>query len=278
MQKALTLSIVIPVYNEEYYLKRCLKAVSRQTIKPAEIIVVDNNSTDQTVAIAKRFQHVRVVTEKKQGVLFATRTGFDQARGDIICRIDADTIVTDDWLEQVRNCFIKANAPDAITGNCYFYDFPMRSVVQVLHHTLYYHFQRLVAGTEILWGSNMAITSSAWHAVRPDCLNHPGIHEDIDLSFHLQNHQLHIRRVPDILVGVSMLRGSLSPAKIIRYLWPWPNNTLQSYFWSWPRTYWINQRYLQAIAITVAMLLSGLLIFPFASIAWLIKLSHFPKA
>ena len=52
-QKALTLSIVIPVFNEERYIKACLDSIAAQTVKLDEVIVVDNNSTDKTVLIAK---------------------------------------------------------------------------------------------------------------------------------------------------------------------------------------------------------------------------------
>lgn len=272
MSKPLTVSLVIPVYNEEYHLKRCLDAVTSQSVMPTEIIVVDNNSTDKTVVVARNYPLVRVVTEPTQGVLFASRRGFDEARGDIICRIDADTIMEPDWIEQVGAFFI--NNPDAaaVTGNCYFYDFPFRHAVQVMHHAVYYSMQKLIAGTEILWGSNMALTSKAWKQVQAECINHSGIHEDIDLSFHLQTHGLDIFRSPELVVGVSLLRGNATPLKLIRYLWPWPSNSLKSYFWSWSRTYWVNHRHLQALAISVMMLSVGLLVFPVSCLLWPLKL------
>ena len=55
----LTLSIVIPVFNEQRYIKACLDSIAAQTVKPDEVIVVDNNSTDKTVQIAKKYKFDR---------------------------------------------------------------------------------------------------------------------------------------------------------------------------------------------------------------------------
>ncbi|HET6924501.1 MAG TPA: glycosyltransferase family A protein, partial [Candidatus Saccharimonadales bacterium] len=88
--KALTISLVIPVYNEEDHLDACLRSVMAQRIPFDEIVVVDNNSTDKTLWIARTFPNVRIVRETRQGVVHARSTGFDHARGDIIARIDAD--------------------------------------------------------------------------------------------------------------------------------------------------------------------------------------------
>ena len=60
------ISVVIPAFNEEKYLPACLEALKKQTFKNYELIVVDNNSTDKTAQIAKKFG-ARVVKEKKQG-------------------------------------------------------------------------------------------------------------------------------------------------------------------------------------------------------------------
>ena len=63
-KKALTLSIVIPVYNEQDQIKGCLDAIKNQTIAPQEVIVVDNNSNDNSIAIAKKYAFVRIITAK----------------------------------------------------------------------------------------------------------------------------------------------------------------------------------------------------------------------
>ena len=91
--KTLTLSIVIPAYNEENYLRACLDSIAAQTVMPDKVIVVDNNSTDKTVALARSYDFVTLVHERQQHQSFAQATGFNLASSDIIGRIDADSIL-----------------------------------------------------------------------------------------------------------------------------------------------------------------------------------------
>jgi glycosyltransferase involved in cell wall biosynthesis len=100
MKKALTVSIVIPVYNEQHHLKACLDSITEQSILPNEVIVVDNNSTDESINIARSYPFVRVVKELQQGVMWGRNAGFDAAKYDLIGRIDADTQLPDDWINK----------------------------------------------------------------------------------------------------------------------------------------------------------------------------------
>jgi glycosyltransferase involved in cell wall biosynthesis len=68
LNKTLSLTIVIPVFNEQNHISACLEAIAAQTAMPDEVIVVDNNSTDKTVQIAKQFAFVKIIKEKRQGV------------------------------------------------------------------------------------------------------------------------------------------------------------------------------------------------------------------
>lgn len=109
------ISVVIPAYNEEAYIKNCLAALKKQNYKGNfEIIVVDNNSTDKTSSIAKEFG-ARVILEKQQGNVFALKRGMDEAKGDIIAATDADTQVPGDWLSLIVEAFREENVV-AITG------------------------------------------------------------------------------------------------------------------------------------------------------------------
>ena len=235
----LTLTIVIPAYNEEGYIRKCLDAISRQTVQPNEVIVVDNNSTDATINIARQYDFVRVIKEQKQGIVFARNSGFNAAKTDIIARIDSDSQLEENWIETVLNYFTNSALSDAITGNCYFYDFPVRVVTQNIHHFAYYSVQKAVTGGEILWGSNMAITRESWRAVREDCLLTTDVHEDMDLTIHLVDNGYSIARLPELVAGVSMRRGDLSLKSVIKYLKPWP------------KTYWINKKYGAAAVIGI---------------------------
>jgi glycosyltransferase involved in cell wall biosynthesis len=102
IRKALSLSIVIPVYNEQSHLKACLDSIAKQEDYPDEVIVVDNNSTDKTCDIAKSYPFVKLAREKKQGVLSARTKGFNLAKSDFIGRIDADTVLPPTWIKDVK--------------------------------------------------------------------------------------------------------------------------------------------------------------------------------
>ena len=101
----------------------CLQAIARQTVKPLEVIVVDNNSTDATAEIAAGYPFVTVLSEWRQGVVHARDCGFDAARGDIIGRIDAETVMPEDWVERVQDIFVVRNI-DAVSGSIGFTDVP----------------------------------------------------------------------------------------------------------------------------------------------------------
>src|SRR5690348_7890348 len=98
------ISVVIPAYNEEDYIENCLKSLMRQEVMPDEIIVVNNNSTDRTEEIVKKYP-VILITEKKKGTIAARNAGFDMAKGNIIVRTDADTVVPTNWIKKIKEDF-----------------------------------------------------------------------------------------------------------------------------------------------------------------------------
>lgn len=113
------ISVVIPAYNEEKFLARLLDSLQNQSMPPHEIIVVNNNSTDNTETIARRYHKVRVVFEKHRSFAFACQRGFDTASGDIIARADADYVVPKDWLRNIVRAFEKDKKLAALGGPLY---------------------------------------------------------------------------------------------------------------------------------------------------------------
>ncbi|CAN5168612.1 glycosyltransferase family A protein [soil metagenome] len=109
LQKKPHVSVVIPAYNEEEYIGPCLESlVWQNTEEPFEVLVIDNNSSDKTAAIAKSFKdrlHIRVINEPVQGRGMARYRGFEEAKGDIIFSSDADTILPQDWIERFIEYF-----------------------------------------------------------------------------------------------------------------------------------------------------------------------------
>ena len=176
-------SVVIPVYNEEVLIVRCLTALLNQTEKPFEIIVVDNNSTDKTVEIAKKFP-VNVVVEKIQGATPARNKGFNLATGDIIARIDADTTVPKNWIAEIEKHFTDDPNLIALSGPTYFDSkkFNHLLIFEKPTHVIW----KLLFKHDLLYGPNIALKKAAWEKVKGSvCLDDTKVHEDFDLAIHL---------------------------------------------------------------------------------------------
>lgn len=213
-KKALTLSLVIPVFNEENQIQECLNAIMNQTMVPAEVIVVDNNCTDRTVKIAKAFPHVRVVRQTKQGIVYARNKGFMSATSDIIGRIDADTVLDPNWTKNVVQFFANHKEAAAVSGATNIRDWRGKFLLYWGHRLIYYWTCWLFLGHRTLFGSNMAIRSSAWQQINSNICLRTDIHEDMDLSIHCKKNGLKI-------YFSDQFHASISPRRIL-HMWHYP--------------------------------------------------------
>jgi len=125
ISSALKLSFVIPAYNEELYLGKCLDSMVREiarTNHDAEIVVVNNASTDNTRAIAASYPSVIVVDEPRKGIVKARDAGYRAAKGNLIANIDADNILPTGWLDKVFEEFSRNDRLVALSGPLVYYD------------------------------------------------------------------------------------------------------------------------------------------------------------
>lgn len=179
-------SIVIPAHNEERQLRACLDAIAAQTVRPYEVIVADNNSSDKTAEVAAVYDFVRVVREPQQGRVFARNAGFNAARGDIIGRIDADIVLPPQWVEHVMTFYAEPrNKHRAWTGAGHFYNVRMPRLVNFGYSLMAFRLNKLLLGHYSLWGSNMALSRTLWLAVQGEVCLRNDLHEDLDLAMHL---------------------------------------------------------------------------------------------
>jgi glycosyltransferase involved in cell wall biosynthesis len=219
-------SIVIPAYNEEAGIRHCLVAAIEQTVPAHEIIVVDNRSTDGTRAAVEAMQtafpdaNIRLVEQDaEQGITPTRNAGFNAATGTVIGRIDADSALQPDWVEQVQLAFSTGEFV-AASGPVEYYDMPMRAFG---HHAddTFRKLQVKLAGKYVfLFGTNMAITKEAWLAVRDDvCPDREDLmHEDLDLAVHLALKGLKVGYVSAMVVGMSARRLDSSPRDYLYYV------------------------------------------------------------
>lgn len=108
------ISIIVPVYNVEEYLNRCIDSILNQTFQDFELILVNDGSTDNSGQIcdnyAIRDKRIRVIHKENGGVSLARNKGLDIARGKYVQFIDSDDYIEKDMLDKVYNTMLKENS------------------------------------------------------------------------------------------------------------------------------------------------------------------------
>lgn len=183
----MSISVVIPVRDDAEALDACLQRLARQTVRPLEVVVVDNGSTDDSARVATR-HGARVVVEPQPGIPAAAATGYDAAAGDVFARLDADSLPGPRWVERIATRMGRDPELDALSGTGRFTDLhPVPSAVATaVYLGAYYVLGHLALGHPPLWGSSMAVRCSAWREVRGTVARRDAeIHDDLDLAFAL---------------------------------------------------------------------------------------------
>ncbi len=213
------ISIIIPVYNEADRLDACLQAIRNQAEQVFEVIVVDNASTDQSATIARSYDFVTVLSENRQGVVFARDTGFNAAHGDILGRIDADTLIPTDWTSTITKLFADTRL-SAVSGSIHYYDQAWWRSGDKIDNFCRKHLARVLSrsNTVFLQGANLALRRDAWQSIRHTMCHLDGIHEDFDLAIHLQIKGFTVRFDERLHAGISSRRADSDILTFIRYL------------------------------------------------------------
>ena len=203
--RPLSVSVVIPVKDDDAELARCLGALAAQSRTPDEVVVVDNGSTDASAAVARSFG-ARVVRCDTPGIPAASATGYDAATGDVLLRLDADCVPDPSWVQTMADRFDARPDVVAFTGRARFIDGPraLRAPLAAAYLGAYAAVMVPTLGHLPLFGSNMGIRRDAWRGIRH--LVHttdPRLHDDMDLAFHL-GERGRIRYVHGTAMGMSM--------------------------------------------------------------------------
>jgi glycosyltransferase involved in cell wall biosynthesis len=185
-----TVSFVVPAYNEEALIASCLHAILAETSRVrcgAEIIVVDNNSTDCTRPIVSAIPGVAIVDEPQRGLVQARRAGCLAARGQLIANIDADTMIPPGWLDTVLSAFARHSDLAALSGPFVHYDLSksVRAIVAAFYRLAFvsYLLVRFVfrAGS-MMQGGNFVVRKSALAAADAFNSNFSFYGEDTELA------------------------------------------------------------------------------------------------
>ena len=115
------ISVIVPAYNVETELTRCIESILAQTYDNIEIILVDDGSTDDTGAVADKLEmenpaQIKVIHQRNKGLSGARNSGLDIAKGEYISFIDSDDYVDPEMLEYMLSCIYSTNSEIAICG------------------------------------------------------------------------------------------------------------------------------------------------------------------
>lgn len=121
-----SLSVIIPVYNTEQYIERCIESLINQTLNDIEIIIIDDGSTDKSLEIINSFKekysHMRVITQSNSGQGSARNAGINIAKGKYITFVDSDDWLEDRCLEELYSIAVNSEADIVICNMKKVYD------------------------------------------------------------------------------------------------------------------------------------------------------------
>ena len=119
-------SVIIPVYNTEKYLKKCLESIKNQTLQGIELIIVNDGSTDNSQSIIDKFVEeanfpVQCKIKENAGQAAARNDAMQLAKGEYIAFVDSDDYIASDYLEQLYEAAIKYDS-EAVTCGYFIVD------------------------------------------------------------------------------------------------------------------------------------------------------------
>ncbi len=120
------ISVIVPVYKVEKYLAPCIDSLLAQTFQDIEIILVDDGSPDTCPKLCDEYaaqdSRIRVIHQQNGGLSCARNTGIDAARGQYLCFVDSDDIVTADYCQTLYDLLLPSNGDFSVCGVLRFQD------------------------------------------------------------------------------------------------------------------------------------------------------------
>lgn len=113
-------SVIVPVYNQENYLKKCIDSILDGTYTDIECIVVDDGSTDNSPVMCDEYKsdpRVRVIHKTNGGLTSARKAGFEASTGEYICFVDSDDYVAPQFVEKLYDALITNGADISVCGH-----------------------------------------------------------------------------------------------------------------------------------------------------------------
>ena len=119
------ISVIVPVYNVEEYLEQCLESILAQTLQPAEVLLINDGSTDASreicVSYASEYDFVTLIDQENEGQASARNTGLDRASGDFIAFVDSDDYISGHMLATLHIKALSTGADMVKCGTWYYF-------------------------------------------------------------------------------------------------------------------------------------------------------------
>ncbi|MFD1722571.1 glycosyltransferase family 2 protein [Amnibacterium endophyticum] len=195
------ISVVVPVRDGAPYLGLCLAALARQDVQPDEVVVVGSGESELVAQAAG----ARFLPRQGPGIAAAAAAGYDACSGDLIARLEADSMPPVNWLREIRGAFALDPALAAVTGRGVFADLSpaRRLIASAGYHGAYFGVLGIALGQVPLYGSNFAMRRAVWQDVRGAVHSaDPAVHDDLDLTMRLGRSR-RVRFEPRLAVAIS---------------------------------------------------------------------------
>jgi len=131
------ISVIIPAYNVDKYIKKCMESVLLQTYSDLEIIVIDDGSTDDTAKLISSFtsdERVIILKQKNSGVTAARNNGINTATGELMTFVDSDDWLEPDMYEKLYTVMAESNADVAACDYNLVYDDHIETKYSNMHN------------------------------------------------------------------------------------------------------------------------------------------------
>jgi glycosyltransferase involved in cell wall biosynthesis len=215
------ISVFIPCYNEEKYLDDCLTSLSKQTLLPDEVILCDNNSSDNSVLVANKYKkklNLIVINETKQGIMPTVEKAWRATTGDILIRTDADAVFPPQWIEKIIGHFNDDPKLAACGGDWVPYQENFFwKIVTKLGFDLGNIVLPITKGYVYLFGPNTAIRRQVMEKINGYVTDDPYIVDDQLLSQKLYQNKLKFARFSDCWNYHSARRYHQGIINLVRY-------------------------------------------------------------
>jgi cellulose synthase/poly-beta-1,6-N-acetylglucosamine synthase-like glycosyltransferase len=214
-------SVFIPCYNEQSFLPDCLESLVLQTHPADEIIICDNNSTDNSIEIIKKYTNklpIKIIKQPIKGILPTVEKAWRETKGDIVIRTDADAVFPPDWIKNIKQHFINDPKLAACGGEWVPYkETRFWTTLTHLGFILGDIVFPIVRGYEFLFGPNTAVRRTAMVKINGYITDEPFLVDDQLISFKLHNANLKYQKYPDCWNFHSSRRFHLGTKHLIRY-------------------------------------------------------------